>query len=83
MSAHGSESSFASSAQTDVPTSSYQSDFKRGKRFKRLLKLLGGKAAQLSVRRFQLHTYGVLAALLIIHIACFATLLSVVQQQGQ
>ncbi|KAJ9530278.1 hypothetical protein QJQ45_023565, partial [Haematococcus lacustris] len=46
-------------------------DYRRGKRFKKLARILGSTAVQQSMRRFLKHTLGVVACLLLAHIGMF------------
>jgi hypothetical protein len=46
-------------------------DYRKGKRFKKLKRLLSGKNTQAAVERFHAHTYGVIMLLLLAHLACF------------
>lgn len=57
------------------------SDFSRGKRLKRLLKLIGGRQATSALRTLNTHMYVVLAAMVLLHVACFAALLAVIGAQ--
>ncbi|KAL6757190.1 hypothetical protein V8C86DRAFT_2630693 [Haematococcus lacustris] len=46
-------------------------DYRRGKRFKKLARILGSTAVQQSMQRFLKHTLGVVACLLLAHIGMF------------
>jgi hypothetical protein len=58
-----------------------QSDFKRGKCCRKLVKLLSSKKAQATISRFSTHTTAVIAALFVAHLAFFATLLVSLDKQ--
>jgi hypothetical protein len=46
-------------------------DYRKGKRFKKLTRLLAGKRTQAAVTTFRQSTYGVLAGVLLTHLICF------------
>ncbi|GLC33063.1 hypothetical protein PLESTB_000374500 [Pleodorina starrii] len=59
----------------------YQTDFKRGRRFKKLMKLLSSVKAKADLTRFNRHTYIVMAVLLLVHVVCFALFLVFLENQ--
>ena len=50
----------------------------RGKRFRKLIRLLSNAQAVAVMRRFKLHTLLSVAALFVVHLACFAAILVMV-----
>jgi hypothetical protein len=58
-----------------------QSDFKRGKRCRKLVKLLASRKAQATISRFSTHTTAIVAALFVAHLAFFVTLLVSLDKQ--
>jgi hypothetical protein len=48
-----------------------QTDYRKGKRFKKLCKLISGHNAQKAVDRFSKHTYLLLLTLLVAQVVCF------------
>ncbi len=59
----------------------YQTDFKRGRRFKKLMKLLSSAKAKADLTRYHKHTYLVIALLLAVHVVCFALFLVFLENQ--
>ncbi|KAG2450719.1 hypothetical protein HYH02_004557 [Chlamydomonas schloesseri] len=59
----------------------YQTDFKRGRRFKKLMKLLSSAKAKADLTRYNRHTYIVIALLLLVHTICFALFLIFLENQ--
>ncbi|GFR48517.1 hypothetical protein Agub_g10412 [Astrephomene gubernaculifera] len=59
----------------------YQTDFKRGRRFKKLMKLLSSAKAKADLTRYHRHTYIVIIILLLVHIVCFALFLVFLENQ--
>ncbi|KAG2493479.1 hypothetical protein HYH03_008295 [Edaphochlamys debaryana] len=59
----------------------YQTDFKRGRRFKKLMKLLSSAKAKADLTRYHRHTYIVIALLLLVHTVCFALFLIFLENQ--
>ncbi|GLI64845.1 hypothetical protein VaNZ11_008226 [Volvox africanus] len=59
----------------------YQTDFKRGRRFKKLMKLLSSAKAKADLTRYNRHTYIVIALLLLVHVVCFALFLVFLENQ--
>jgi len=57
------------------------SDFSRGKRLKRLLKLIAGKQATAALHTLRTHMYGTVAAMVLLHVACFIALLAYINRQ--
>ncbi len=58
-----------------------ESDVQRGRRLKRLLKLLSGKKATTDLRRLQLHTWFMIGLLLALHFLCFIVTLIISEKQ--
>lgn len=59
----------------------YQTDFKRGRRFKKLMKLLSSVKAKTDLTRYNRHTYIVMVVLLLVHVVCFALFLVFLENQ--
>jgi hypothetical protein len=57
------------------------SDFNRGKRLKRLLKLLSGRQATKALTRLRLHARLLLAGILVLHTVCFIVVVMAMYQQ--
>ena len=51
-----------------------RSDFRRGKRYKKLQVLLASKQNMEVLNRFQLHSFIVVGALMVAHLGCFIAL---------
>ncbi len=65
----------------EVHAAPLQSDFKRGKRYKKLLKVLSSKRAQVANTRFYSHTYAITAALFVAHLVFFAIFITFLGRQ--
>lgn len=66
-----------------LTNSEYTADFKRGKRYKKLIKLLSSNKAKADLLRYRLHTYLILAMLLLVHLVFFIVfLISLNSQQA-
>ncbi|GLI61040.1 hypothetical protein VaNZ11_003192 [Volvox africanus] len=56
-------------------------EYKRGKRFRKLIKLMDSSQAQLVQERFRTHALATVAFLAIVHIVCFALVVTAIQSQ--
>jgi hypothetical protein len=59
----------------------YHSDFKRGKRLRKLMRLLGSKQAEKVPDRFYSHTVMVTVLVMVIHLACFIASVVLLESQ--
>ncbi|WIA17635.1 hypothetical protein OEZ85_014441 [Tetradesmus obliquus] len=73
----------ASSAPDGSEAGAYESDFKRGKRLRRLARMLNGKQAQKAAARFYKHACLLTLGLFVAHTACFAASVSLINAQNQ
>ncbi len=55
--------------------------FRRGKRFKKLAKMLSGRRATQPFRHFALHTWVLLSILQAVHLGCFITMVVLLDNQ--
>ncbi|GIL68039.1 hypothetical protein Vafri_21326 [Volvox africanus] len=56
-------------------------EYKRGKRFRKLIKLMDSSQAQLVQQRFRTHALATVAFLAVVHIVCFALVVTAIQSQ--
>jgi len=61
----------------------YQSDFKRGKRLRKLARLLASKRATKAGARFKQHTVLLALGLIVAHLACFVASVVLIDNQRQ
>lgn len=62
-------------AAAEATTPAPSGDFSRGKRLKRLLKLIASKQATSALHTLRYHMYGLVTLMVLLHVACFTTLL--------
>ncbi|KAG2487286.1 hypothetical protein HYH03_014127 [Edaphochlamys debaryana] len=79
---HGGGGDDATSQGTGV-TGQSNNGMSRGRRLKRLLKLLSGQKVQKSVNRLRLHVWVVIGIMLAVHAACFLLLIVYINKQKQ
>eukprot|EP00878_Enallax_costatus_P031470 GHUV01034416.1.p1 GENE.GHUV01034416.1~~GHUV01034416.1.p1 ORF type:complete len:452 (+),score=95.23 GHUV01034416.1:594-1949(+) len=79
----GSEVDAADEQQEGSEVGGYRSDFKRGKRLRKLARMLNSKQAQKANTRFYKHTVLVILGLLIAHMACFIASVALIDGQKQ
>ncbi|KAG2488728.1 hypothetical protein HYH03_012728 [Edaphochlamys debaryana] len=77
-SAHSGMSGFSGVSDANTPA-----DFKRGKRYRKLVKLMDSQQARRVVVRFKRGTWLTLLACLAIHVVCFALIIISIQEQDQ
>ncbi|KAG2488727.1 hypothetical protein HYH03_012727 [Edaphochlamys debaryana] len=70
------------SGYSGVEDANTPADFKRGKRYRKLVKLMDSQQARRVVVRFKRGTWLTLLACLAIHVVCFALIIISIQDQG-
>lgn len=68
-------------AAAATPMSVAPTDYRRGKRFKKLVRILGSAVVQAAVSRFKLHTAVVVAFIMAVHIAIFVIMYIMLEAQ--
>jgi len=71
------------SKNSDIMAEGAIADYKRGKRFRKLVKMLKTPRAMVAVQRYWRRSLGVLGCLLAVHIVCFAISLVIIRLQTE